>query len=315
VFSETASTYSNHLPWTQNGSLDGFLSGSDINTVGDRMYQLDSLLPSEDNLPLVSPPEQEVSCDAMDMMWDSIFDDVDTPAAPVDLGFPDSTIDHNQRSPNPWEYMHSAQLFADSQPDFKELPQTCAIAPVDLRFPDSIIDYNQRSPKPWEDMHSAQLFADSQPHFQELLQTRAISSTSSPMIGDTDVLCETSPPVTIRDGVDLASATQPYLLNVPHKRRSKTKQDHNVVESRYRGTLNDRISKLRDLVTLIFRDECSPQPQCGQYGAFASKALVLSTATAQMRHYETSNQDSLVSRRKLEKRVRGLERQTLSISS
>jgi hypothetical protein len=268
VFSETASTYSNHLPWTQNGSLDGFLSGSDINTVGDRMYQLDSLLPSEDNLPLVSPPEQEVFCDAMDMMWDSIFDDVDTPAAPVDLGFPDSTIDHNQRSPNPWEYMHSAQLFADSQPDFKEL-----------------------------------------------LQTRAISSTSSPMIGDTDVLCETSPPVTIRDGVDLASATQPYLFNVPHKRRSKTKQDHNVVESRYRGTLNDRISKLRDLVTLIFRDECSPQPQCGQDGAFASKALVLSTATAQMRHYETSNQDLLVSRRKLEKRVRGLERQALRIRS
>jgi hypothetical protein len=268
VFPETASTYSNHLPWTQNGSLDGFLSGSDINTVGDQMYQLDNLLPYEDNLPLVSPPEQDVSCDAMDMMWDSIFDGVETLAAPVDLRFPDSIIDHNQRSPKPWEELHSAQLFANGQPDFQELSQTCAI-----------------------------------------------SSTSSPMIGDTDVLCETSPPVTIRDGVDLASATQPYLLNVPHKRRSKTKQDHNVVESRYRGTLNDRISKLRDLVTLIFRDECSPQPQCGQDGAFASKALVLSTATAQMRHYETSNQDLLVSRRKLEKRVRGLERQTLSISS
>jgi hypothetical protein len=204
----------------------------------------------------------------MDMMWDSVFHDVNTPAAPVDL-----------------------------------------------RFPDSIIDYNQRSPKPWEDMHSAQLFADSQPDFQELLQTRAISSTSSPIIGDTDVPPEKSLPVIIREGLDLVSASQPSNLHVPHKRRSKAKQDHSVVESRYRGTLNDRISKLRDLITLIFRDECSPQPQCGQDGAFASKALVLSTAAAQIRHYETSNQDLLVSRRKLEKRVRGLERQALRIRS
>jgi hypothetical protein len=268
VFPETVSTYSDYLPWTQNESLEGFLSSSDINTVGDQMYQLDSRLPYEDNLPLVSPPEQDVSCDAMDMMWDSIFGAVDIRAAPVDPRFPDSIIDHNQRSPNPWEDMHSAQLFTDSQPDF-----------------------------------------------QELLQTRAISSTSSPMITDTDVPPEKSLPVIIREGLDLVSASQPSNLHVPHKRRSKAKQDHNVVESRYRGTLNDRISKLRDLVTLIFRDECSPQPRCGQDGAFASKAMVLSTATAQMRHYETSNQDLLVSRRKLEKRVRGLERQTLSISS
>lgn len=263
---ETASTYSDYLPWTQNESLEGSQSSSDINTVGDQLYQLDSLLPCEDNLPLVCPLEQEVSCDAMDMMWDSIFDDVDTPAAPVDLGFPDSTIDHNQRSS-----------------------------------------------KLWEDMHSAQLFADSQHDFQELLQNRAISSTSSPMIGDADVPPEKSLPVIIRDGFDLVSASQPSNLHVPYKRRSKTKQDHNVVESRYRGTLNDRISKLRDLITQIFRDECSPQPRCGHDGAFASKAMVLSTATAQMRHYETSNQDLLVSRRKLEKRVKGLERQALTI--
>jgi hypothetical protein len=268
VLPETASTYSNYLPWTQNESIDGFQSSSDINTVGDQLYQLDSPLPCEDNLPLVCPLQQEVSCDAMDMMWDSVFHDVNTPAAPVDL-----------------------------------------------RFPDSIIDYNQRSPKPWEDMHSAQLFADSQPDFQELLQTRAISSTSSPIIGDTDVPPEKSLPVIIREGLDLVSASQPSNLHVPYRRRSKTKQDHSVVESRYRGTLNDRISKLRDLITLIFRDECSPQPQCGQDGAFASKALVLSTAAAQIRHYETSNQDLLVSRRKLEKRVRGLERQALRIRS
>jgi hypothetical protein len=311
----TTSTYSDHLPWTQNGSLDGFLSGSDIATVGDQMYQLDSLLPCEDSLPLVSPPEKEVSCDAMDMMWDSIFHDVNTPATPVDLGFPDSIIDHNQRSPKPWEELHSVQLFANGQPDFQELSQTCAIAPVDLRFPDSIIDHNQRSPKPWEDLHSAQLFADSQPDFQGLSQTHAIPSTSSPIIGDTDVPPEKSLPVIIREGLDLVSASQPSNLHVPYRRRSKTKQDHSVVESRYRGTLNDRISKLRDLITQIFRDECSPQPRCDQDGAFASKALVLSTATAQMRHYETSNQDLLVNRMKLEKRVRGLERQALRIRS
>jgi hypothetical protein len=268
VFPVTASTYSDHLPWTQNGSLDGFLFGLDITTVGDQMYQLDSLLPCEDSLPLVSPPEQQVSCDAMDMMWDSVFHDVNTPAAPVDLGFSDSIIDHNQRSPKPWEELHSAQLFANGQPDF-----------------------------------------------QELSQTNAIPSTSSPMIGDTDVPPEKSLPVIIREGLDLVSASQPSNLHVPYRRRSKTKQDHSVVESRYRGTLNDRISNLRDLITQIFRDEYSPKPRCDQDGAFASKALVLSIATAQMRHYETSNQDLLVNRRKLEKRVRGLERQALRIRS
>jgi hypothetical protein len=260
--------YCNYLPWTQTKSLHGFRSGSDINTVGDQLCQLDSLLPCEDHLPLVNSLEQEVSCDALNMMRDSIFDDVDTPAAPVDL-----------------------------------------------RFPDSIIDYNQRSPKPWEDPHCARLFADSQPDHQELLQNYAIPSTSSLMIRDADALREASLPVTIRKGFDLVNASQPPLPHIPHKRRSRAKQDHSEAECRYRGILNDRIAQLRDLVTQIFRDECSPQPRCGHDGAFASKALILSTATAQMRHYETSNQDLLVSHGKLETRLRELERKALSISS
>jgi hypothetical protein len=260
--------YCNHLPWTQNEGLDGFRSGSDINTVGDQLYQLDDFLLYEDNLPLVNSLDQEDSCDAMNMTRDSVFDGLDTPAAPVDL-----------------------------------------------RFPDSIIDYNQRSPKPWEDPHCAQLFADNQPDHQELLQNHAIPSTSSPMISDADALREASLPVTIRKGFDLVNTSQPPLPHVPHKRRSRAKQDHSEAECRYRGILNDRIAQLRDLVTQIFRDECSPQPRCGHDGAFASKALILSTATAQMRHYETSNQDLLVSHGKLETRLRELERKALSISS
>jgi hypothetical protein len=236
--------------------------------VGDQLYQLDNLLLCEDNLPLVNSLEQEDSCDAMDMMRDSVFDGFDTPAAPVDL-----------------------------------------------RFPDSIIDYNQRSPKPWEDPHYAQLLADSQPDHQELLQNRAIPSTSSPMISDAGALREASLPVTIKKGFDLVNASQPSLPHIPHKRRSRTKQDHSEAECRYRRILNDPIAQLRDLVTQIFRDECSPQPRCGHDGAFASKALVLSTATAQMRHYETSNQDLLVSHEKLETRFRELERKALSIGS
>jgi hypothetical protein len=260
--------YSNHLPWTQNESLHGFRSGSDINTVGDQLYQLDNLLLCEDDLPLVNSLEQEDSCDAINMMWDSIFDGIDT-----------------------------------------------RVAPVDLRFPDSVIDHSQRSPKPWEDPHCAQLFADSQPDHQERLQNHAILSTSSPMISDSDALREASLPVTIRKGFDLVNASQPSLPHVPHKRRSRAKQDHSEAECRYRGILNDRIAQLRDLVTQIFRDECSPQPRLNYDGAFASKSLVLRTATAQIRHYETSNQDLLVSHGKLETRFRELERKALSIGS
>jgi hypothetical protein len=188
-------------------------------------------------------------------------------------------------------------------------------APVDLRSPDSIIDYNQRSPKPWEDPHCARLFADSQPDHQEFLQNHTIPSTSSPMIRDADALREASLPVTIRKGFDLVNASQPSLPHVPHTRRSRTKQDHSEAECPYRGILNDGIAQLRDLVTRIFRDECSPQPRLNYDGAFASKSLVLRTATAQIRHYETSNQDLLVSHGKLETRFRELERKALSISS
>jgi hypothetical protein len=186
-------------------------------------------------------------------------------------------------------------------------------APVDLKFPDSIIDYNKRSPKPWEDPHCARLFADSQPDHQEFLQNHAIPSTSSPMISDADALRETSLPVTIRKGFDLVNASQPPLPHIPYKRRSRAKRDHSEAECRYRGILNDRIAQLRDLVTRIFRDECSPQPRLNYDGACASKALVLSTATAQIRHFKTSNQDLLVSHGKLETRFRELEMKALSI--
>jgi hypothetical protein len=120
------------------------------------------------------------------------------------------------------------------------------------------------------------------------------------MISDADALREASLPVTIRNSFDLVNASQPSLPHIPHKRRSRTKQDHSEAECRYRGILNDRIAQLRDLVTQIFRDECSPQLCLDYDGVFASKSLVLSTATAQIRHYETSNQDLLVSHSKLE---------------
>jgi hypothetical protein len=258
--------YCDHLPWTPNEGLDGFPSSPGISIVGDQTHQLHNPLACGNDPPLVSPLEQEDSCDAIDMMWDSIFDGVDT-----------------------------------------------RVAPVDLRFPGSGVDYNHRSPKPWEDPHFAQLFADSQPDHHELLRNHAIPSTSSPMIRDADALREASLPVTIRKGFDLVNASQPSLPHIPHKRRSRAKQDHSEAECRYRGILNDRIAQLRDLVTQIFRHECSPQPHPNHDGAFASKALVLSTATAQMRHFKTSNQDLLVSHGKLETRFRELERQALSI--
>jgi hypothetical protein len=103
------------------------------------------------------------------------------------------------------------------------------VAPVDLRFPDSVIDHSQRSPKPWEDPHCAQLFADSQPDHQELLQNYAIPSTSSLMIRDADALREASLPVTNRKGFDLDNASQPSLPHIPHKRRSRAKQDVDIV--------------------------------------------------------------------------------------
>jgi hypothetical protein len=78
------------------------------------------------------------------------------------------------------------------------------------------------------------------------------------MINDVDALREASLPVTIRKGFDLVKASQPPLPHIPFKRRSRAKQDHSEAECRYRGILNDRIAQLRDLVTQVFRDECSP---------------------------------------------------------
>jgi hypothetical protein len=99
--------YCNYLPWTLNEGLDGFPSSPGISTVGDQTHQLQNPLPCENDPPLVSLLEQEDSCDAIDMMWDNIFDGVDTP--------------------KPWEDPHFAQLFADSQPDHQEFLQNHAI--------------------------------------------------------------------------------------------------------------------------------------------------------------------------------------------